>query len=91
MGLGAFYGSGFSRSGQRIRARYRGASFHLCTGIENSYPIISGPDGKDVRRDGMELSHHYVHWRKDFLLVKRMGIQYLRYGPPYYRTHTAPV
>lgn len=38
----------------------------------------------------MEKCGHYEHWQTDFLLVKELGIEYLRYGPPYYRVHTAP-
>jgi beta-glucosidase len=75
-----------SVSGSNTTARH----FIFCTGIENSYPVITGPNGKDVRRDGMELSGHYHHWRHDFQLVKDLGITFLRYGPPYYKTHVGP-
>lgn len=64
--------------------------FLFATGIENSYPTISLPDGRTQRVDEMERTRHYEHWREDFELVKSLGIQYLRYGPPYYRTHLAP-
>jgi beta-glucosidase len=64
--------------------------FIFCTGIENSYPVITTKDGKSLRRDGMALSHHYERWREDFQLVKDLGITFLRYGPPYYRCHTGP-
>ena len=60
------------------------------TGIENSYPTIQLPDGKTLRVDEMEKCGHYKYWQTDFLLVKELGIEFLRYGPPYYRTHTAP-
>ena len=30
-------------------------------------------------------------WREDFRLVKEIGIDFLRYGPPYYRAHVGPV
>ena len=62
----------------------------FATGIENSYPTISLPDGKTLRVDEMEKCGHYKHWRKDFELVKDLGIEFLRYGPPYYSTHTGP-
>ena len=65
--------------------------FLFCTGIENSYPVVTGPTGKDVRRDGMELSNHYHHWRTDFRLVKDLGLTFLRYGPPYYKAHMGPM
>src|SRR5438046_2439069 len=64
--------------------------FMFCTGIENSYPNVTDRHGHRLRRDGMELSGHYRHWRKDFRLVKEIGIDHIRYGPPYYRTHAGP-
>ncbi len=62
----------------------------FATGIENSYPTIQGRDGKTLRRDLMDECGHYAHWREDFQLVKDLGIEYLRYGPPYYKCHLAP-
>jgi beta-glucosidase/6-phospho-beta-glucosidase/beta-galactosidase len=64
--------------------------FMFATGIENSYPTIILPDGKRKRVDEMEKCCHYTNWQRDFELVNEMGIQFLRYGPPYYRTHTGP-
>lgn len=60
------------------------------TGIENSYPTILLPDGSTKRVDEMEKTNHYALWELDFQLVKEMGIEFLRYGPPYYSTHTGP-
>ena len=57
--------------------------FIFATGIENSIPTIS--HGR-VRMDEMEKCGHYLHWRTDFDLVQQMGINFLRYGPPLYRT-----
>jgi beta-glucosidase/6-phospho-beta-glucosidase/beta-galactosidase len=62
----------------------------FATGIENSYPTIALPDGKTMRVDEMEKCGHYKHWKHDFQLVKDLGIAFLRYGPPYYSTHTGP-
>ena len=62
----------------------------FATGIENSYPTIQLPDGSTFRVDEMEKTSHYKHWETDFELVRTLGIDYLRYGPPYYRTHLAP-
>lgn len=62
--------------------------FMFCTGIENSYPLIRW-QGKTVRRDGMEMSAHYRRWREDFDLVKGLGLHFLRYGPPLYKTWRA--
>src|SRR5438045_2746893 len=64
--------------------------FMFATGIENSYPTIVLPDGKRHRVDEMEKTGHYKHWQQDFELVKELGIKFLRYGPPYYKTHLAP-
>jgi beta-glucosidase/6-phospho-beta-glucosidase/beta-galactosidase len=33
---------------------------------------------------------HYDRWRDDFRLLQELGIEYLRYGPPYFSTHTGP-
>ena len=64
--------------------------FLFATGIENSYPTIVLPDGTSKRVDEMEKAGHYKHWKKDFELVKEVGIEFLRYGPAYYSVHTAP-
>src|ERR1051325_6229434 len=70
------------------RARNLG-SFMFATGIENSYPTIMW-EGKKIRVDEMEKSDHYNRFKEDFALVKEMGIDFLRYGPPYHKTHLAP-
>ena len=67
-----------------------GTKFMFSTGIENSYPTILLPDGTTKRVDEMEKCGHYEHWQTDFLLVKELGLEFLRYGPPLYRTHTGP-
>lgn len=64
--------------------------FMFATGIENSYPTIAAEDGKSKRVDEMAKCFHYERWREDFQLVKDLGIEYLRYGPPYYSTHRGP-
>jgi beta-glucosidase/6-phospho-beta-glucosidase/beta-galactosidase len=76
------------RSGKRPLREVR--PFMFATGIENSYPTIMLPNGKVKRVDEMEKCGHYKHWREDFELVKELGIEFLRYGPPYYSTHTGP-
>ena len=60
--------------------------FLFATGIENSYPTIAG----GARVDQMEKCGHYARWEEDFALVRESGLNALRYGPPYYRTHVAP-
>jgi beta-glucosidase/6-phospho-beta-glucosidase/beta-galactosidase len=67
-----------------------GNRFMFTTGIENSYPTILLPDGKTFRVDEMEKTDHYKCWERDFQLVKDTGIEFLRYGPPYYSTHIGP-
>jgi beta-glucosidase/6-phospho-beta-glucosidase/beta-galactosidase len=62
------------------------APFLFATGIENSYPTIAG----GVRIDQMDKCGHYARWEEDFALVRESGLNALRYGPPYYRVHTAP-
>jgi beta-glucosidase/6-phospho-beta-glucosidase/beta-galactosidase len=66
------------------------STFMFATGIENSYPTIQLPDGTIKRVDEMEKTGHYKNWETDFGLVREMGISFLRYGPPYYSTHTGP-
>lgn len=64
--------------------------FMFATGIENSYPTIALPDGRTKRIDEMAKAGHYEWWERDFELVRELGIDYLRYGPPYYMTHVGP-
>ena len=67
-----------------------GNKFMFSTGIENSYPTILLPDGSTKRVDELEKTDHYNQWEKDIGLVKQLGIEFLRYGPPYYKTHLGP-
>ena len=66
------------------------SKFMFATGIENSYPTILLPNGQEKRVDELEKTNHYNLWKRDFKLTKEMGIEYLRYGPPYYKTHLGP-
>ena len=63
------------------------AQFMFATGIENSYPTIEWK-GKTIRQDELEKTRHYQCWRDDFRVLKELGIEHLRYGPPYFSTHT---
>jgi beta-glucosidase len=65
-------------------------TFLFATGIENSYPMVSGAGGRGRRVDEMAKCGHYERWKEDFHLVREMGLRYLRYGPPYYREHLGP-
>jgi beta-glucosidase/6-phospho-beta-glucosidase/beta-galactosidase len=67
-----------------------GTKFMFSTGIENSYPTIKLADGTTKRVDEMAKCGHYDYWQTDFSLVRELGIEFLRYGPPYYKTHTGP-
>ncbi len=62
----------------------------FATGIENSYPTITLPDGTIRRIDEMEKTGHYKYWKQDLQLVKEMGIDHLRYGTPYFSIHQGP-
>ena len=62
------------------------SKFLFATGIENSYPTLRS----GARIDQMAKCGHYERWEDDFALVREMGLNALRYGPAYYRTHTAP-
>ena len=55
----------------------------FATGIENSYPTI---DHGRTRIDEMESCGHYKYWKQDFALVRELGIEFLRYGPPIHTT-----
>jgi beta-glucosidase/6-phospho-beta-glucosidase/beta-galactosidase len=60
--------------------------FLFATGIENSIPTTN--DGR-FRVDEMEKCGHYKYWKKDFDLVQEIGINILRYGPPFHKTFLA--
>jgi beta-glucosidase/6-phospho-beta-glucosidase/beta-galactosidase len=60
--------------------------FMFGVGIECSYPTIEG----NVRVDQLRDTGHYELWRTDLRLVRELGLRYLRYGPPIYRTFTGP-
>ncbi len=62
----------------------------FATGIENSYPVIPGKHGHPERVDELEKCYFYQNWKQDFALVKELGLEYLRYGPQYYRVHCGP-
>ncbi len=64
--------------------------FMFATGIENSFPVITGRDGRDQRVDELAKCYFYKRWREDFQLVRDLGIDYLRYGPQYYAVSTGP-
>jgi beta-glucosidase/6-phospho-beta-glucosidase/beta-galactosidase len=83
--LPAKFGSKRLRNGRRFMN-----TFLFATGIENSYPVIALPNGCKRRVDEMEKTGHYQRFHEDLALTKELGVNVLRYGPPYYRTHVGP-
>ncbi len=73
-----------------LRRNPRSHPFMFATGLECSYPVITGPDGRDLRRDELAETGHYERWREDLGLVCELGVHYLRYGYPYYKMHLGP-
>jgi beta-glucosidase len=61
--------------------------FMFATGIENSYPTVN--NGRE-RVDELEKCGHYQRWREDFDKVQELGIRFLRYGPPLFKTFLGP-
>ena len=53
------------------RASAAAHQFLFATGIENSYPVITGKNGESIRRDELESTGFYEHWREDFDLLRR--------------------
>jgi beta-glucosidase/6-phospho-beta-glucosidase/beta-galactosidase len=78
------------RNGVPFITHHKRHTFMFATGIENSYPVVTGKDGRDHRVDEMAKCHHYDRWKEDFQLVKEIGLDFLRYGPPLYREYLAP-
>jgi beta-glucosidase/6-phospho-beta-glucosidase/beta-galactosidase len=73
-----------------IHSKFAPWAFVFATGIECSYPKISGKNGTTIRMDQLEKTFHYKHWRQDLALVAELGLHHLRYGPPYFKIHSAP-
>lgn len=61
--------------------------FMFATGVENSAPTIE--NGK-LRRHLMAECGHYEHWKTDFARTAELGVRWLRYGVPLYRTWLGP-
>jgi len=58
--------------------------FLFATGLECSYPVVTGKAGMNERVDELAKTLHYEHWKTDLDLCKDIGINVLRYGPAYY-------
>ena len=61
-------------------------NFMFATGIECSYPQVDN----GVRRDLLEECGHYENLGTDLQLTADLGLKYLRYGLPLYRTFLGP-
>lgn len=59
-------------------------NFMFAAGIECSYPTI---EHCQVRRNQLAECGHYERWREDLALTRELGLNVLRYGLPYHRTH----
>jgi hypothetical protein len=53
--------------------------FLFAAGIENSYPVVVGKDGKRRRVDERAKRRHYERWREDFSLVRGSKAPVRRY------------
>jgi beta-glucosidase/6-phospho-beta-glucosidase/beta-galactosidase len=71
--------------GGRAAAALDHGPFLFATGIENSYPTL--PGGRRV--DELAKTGHYERWAEDFANLHEVGVNAVRYGPAWYRTHPA--
>jgi beta-glucosidase/6-phospho-beta-glucosidase/beta-galactosidase len=81
---------GPSAQGVRTGGTGRDWDFAFATGIECSNPSVVDSRGNRIRRDLLEESGHYQHWRTDLQLVKDLGTPCLRYGLPNHLIHIGP-
>jgi beta-glucosidase/6-phospho-beta-glucosidase/beta-galactosidase len=78
-GAGGQDGSGFPADNP--------GNFMFATGIECSYPMVQHGT---VRRDQLRECGHYDRYKEDLGLVKKLGLNVLRYGLPYYSMNKGP-
>lgn len=57
--------------------------FIWAAGIENTFVPQTRPGHRSL--DEFELMGHYDHWREDLDLSSELGLQALRWGPPWYK------
>ncbi|WP_426959614.1 family 1 glycosylhydrolase [Muricoccus radiodurans] len=60
-------------------------SFMFATGIENSNPVVAGRRVDQMRASGFDR-----RWAEDFALVRDLGCEFLRFGPPLHTTWRGP-
>jgi len=58
------------------------------TGIEDTFIPQARPGLRAL--DEYELTQHYKFWKRDFDLVAETGVNYVRWGIPWYRVQPAP-
>lgn len=63
------------------------SNFLWATGIEDTFIPQARPGLRTL--DEYELTQHYKLWMRDFDLVAETGVQYLRWGIPWYRVQPA--
>jgi hypothetical protein len=78
--------SGPYRTTPPDRQSTRSMTFLFAASIDNACPL----DAQGRRVDQMDRSGHYARWAEDFSLIKALGVNAVRYGPAYYRTHVGP-
>ena len=62
---------------------YEASDFIWAAGIENTFVPQTRPGHRSL--DEFELMGHYDHWREDLDLCQDLGLQALRWGPPWYK------
>lgn len=79
------YGGAAGHDGSGLPLNNSG-NFMFATGVECSYPTINR---RRTRRDLLAECGHYGRWKEDLGLVRELGLNFLRYGLPYYSIHRA--
>ena len=77
------FGGGAGADGSGLPTGVAG-NFMFATGIEPSNPTI---DHGKTRRDLLEETGHYDHYKQDFQLVHDLGLKVLRYHLPYFKVN----
>jgi beta-glucosidase/6-phospho-beta-glucosidase/beta-galactosidase len=66
----------------------RARDFLWAAGIENTFVPQTRPGHRAL--DEFELMGHYHHWREDLALARDLGLQAMRWGPPWYQVEPQP-
>src|SRR5439155_15818786 len=65
-----------------------GRDFSWGVGIEDTFIPHTRPGFRTL--DEYEITGHYRLWREDFDLLAKLGVDYVRWGIPWYRVNPAP-